>query len=693
MKKAIRKTGLSILVCLIIFILITSTGFCQDNANTRIFSHKATPFSDKLGYTVDLFLSVLDGSGMPITGLTADNFTVYEDSNPVKLNSLTPVSNQPSNVVLLIDSSGTMTGQSIIDIRSAAERFLSKLNQGDQYAIMDFNETVTTDQSFTDDIKSGNDILDAVKPVNGKGSCLYDAAYKAIELAMTGSNPQKAVIIPTDGGDTLANGSVCSKKTLDDVINLAESGQIAIYTMGFGDKTDPKALEKMAESSNGQYFSSATTNNSSDLFDAVSAQLKNTYQLSYTSSAAAGNHSLVVETNISGKKEQTAYSVTLPATPTILTFSAPEEGASLSGKVLLSASFISESQPVSSVEFAANGTIVCKAVSKPYECEWDTASLVPQDSVALEAVAYAKDGTELARTSETISVTAPVTETAPEITFASPAEGSEQYKSVDLKVSIIPDDSVNNVEFYNDGKFIGKVASKPFEYNWDISNLSEGNIKIEAVALGKNGQELTRKSTSFLIKAPEKQPFFQTLLQKVPLYVLAIAAAVLIGLIILIIALAKKKTKKQNYASAGNDPGATLDQFSLAGNNSGAVLATLEVTASDDPDIIGNVFNITHLPMTLGRSAENDIVFSKNDQAVSRHQAVLDALNDTIAIRDAGSKFGTFINDKQIGSELTPLTSDDEIRLGPRTKLTYKRSVSAADGSDNATIDGFNLNQ
>ena len=93
-----------------------------------------------LSVDVDLVVfnvTVLGSDGRPITGLTADNFHIYEDGREEKIKIFQP-EDTPATVGLLIDNSGSM-GNKRNDVVNAALAFIGASHPEDEMFIVDFN--------------------------------------------------------------------------------------------------------------------------------------------------------------------------------------------------------------------------------------------------------------------------------------------------------------------------------------------------------------------------------------------------------------------------------------------------------------------------------------------------------------------------------------------------------------------------
>jgi DNA-binding CsgD family transcriptional regulator len=80
--------------------------------------------------------------------------------------------------------------------------------------------------------------------------------------------------------------------------------------------------------------------------------------------------------------------------------------------------------------------------------------------------------------------------------------------------------------------------------------------------------------------------------------------------------------------------------------------------------------------ITVGRSADNDIVLS-DDSQVSRLHAVLERLAGIWSVRDVSSRNGTFVNGSRVSGEAR-LGPGDELRIG-RTRIVLRADRLADD--------------
>ncbi len=593
----------------------------QTSIDTVIHYVEGTPSAEKIAYDVTAYVSVADSTGNPIKDLTAEAFTLAEDSQLVTVLSADLAPDAPINLVLLLDTSGSMGGTGIAAARNAASNFIAGLNPEDRVAVVAFDDTIRTRIDFTTDHQAARQEVALLDATRGAGTCLYDAAYQAAQMTATVPSGRRAVILFTDGVDEKAGGGACSIHTADDVIGIAaESGtRTPIYTLGMGGKVDQKTLQRIAQGTGGRFLYSPDANQLDAVFIRLSDTLRSQYAVKYESSAGPGAHTLAVTVKYLGAQDTDTRGFLLPNFPLRLTFVEPKEGQEVSGLVTLKVETFGQGETIQSVVFQINGATVTTAQTTPYEAQVDFAQYAAGDLI-IEAVAQGAGGIELARAARKVVVRAGTEK---------PAESQEG----------------------------------------DEKTLSDYLIYIVGAI--------------FLL------------------------GAAVVGVVILL-TLKKRRERQRDLEweqKVGGLGEATAQDLSPASDRtmdawemSPDALAMLTVTASDDPAMIGQRFEITQRRVTLGRKADNDIIFPK-DSPVSRHHAVIEERNGGLFLREVEETdektgalkrptYGTFVDDREAAGGEVLLENGSEIRLGKRVRLKFEAGARLRAG-DEQTVDGF----
>ena len=146
-----------------------------------------------------LEVTVRDGSGRPVTGLSQEDFIVAEDRVRQTLESCT-VATLPVNVVLLLDASGSVFSE-LASIRRAAGRFVDELGPEDRVSVVQFADKVELLQDWTDDREAVKHALNW-RYRGGDATVMWDALFLAADDQLSKVDGRRAIILLSDGVDT-----------------------------------------------------------------------------------------------------------------------------------------------------------------------------------------------------------------------------------------------------------------------------------------------------------------------------------------------------------------------------------------------------------------------------------------------------------------------------------------------------------
>src|SRR5678816_2702815 len=152
---------------------------------------------------VSLFATVTDAQNRLVPELTKDDFTVLDNDKPQEL-LVFQSENQPITVVVMLDTSGSMTG-SIALLKAAAEQFVTRLLPDDKAAVGAFNDKIELSASFSNDRDAINESLNQLRGIDGR----------------------RVILVFTDGDDT------SSRVGRGTVMDRARAEEVMIYAIGF----------------------------------------------------------------------------------------------------------------------------------------------------------------------------------------------------------------------------------------------------------------------------------------------------------------------------------------------------------------------------------------------------------------------------------------------------------------------------
>jgi len=243
---------------------------------------------------VSLFVTVADAQKRLVPDLTEDDFEVFDNDKAQPL-IFFQNETQPITVVVMLDTSGSMTG-SIDLLRQAAEQFLLRLLPDDKGRVGAFNDKIQFSSRFTND---RDELVGDLKDLDyGNGTKLWDAVGASLD-ELKGIEGRRVVLVFTDGDDT------ASRTRLGTVIDRARAEEVMIYAIGlesnffngqYMERSKPDSgLRKIADETGGGYFELKKTADLAPTFSRVAQELHSQYVLGFAPTSLDGKvHKLAV---------------------------------------------------------------------------------------------------------------------------------------------------------------------------------------------------------------------------------------------------------------------------------------------------------------------------------------------------------------------------------------------------------------
>jgi Ca-activated chloride channel family protein len=150
---------------------------------------------------VGLLASVLDKNNRPAPDLQREQFEILEEGKPQKIELFETETQQPLDLILMIDSSLSETTKLRFEI-DAAEKFARRVMRPvDRLAVYEFGDTVTRLSDFSNQPERVRAALQRIEP--GTGTALYDAVYLG-SRALDRDKPERrrVLVLMTDAGET-----------------------------------------------------------------------------------------------------------------------------------------------------------------------------------------------------------------------------------------------------------------------------------------------------------------------------------------------------------------------------------------------------------------------------------------------------------------------------------------------------------
>jgi Ca-activated chloride channel family protein len=229
---------------------------------------------------VNVFVTVTDERGAPVSNLGRDNFEVLEDGHPQKVAVFAKESELPLSIVMAIDTSLSTRKDLPLELNSARRFAHAILRPVDGLAVYGFSETVDQAVAFTADMRNIDRGIEHLHL--GAATALYDAIYLGSE-ALESRQGRKAMVIITDGGDTV------SKTDYQEALRAAQISEATVYSIivvpieasAGRDTGGEHALIQLSEDTGGKYFYATTLAQLDEAFHAISDELRTQYLVAY----------------------------------------------------------------------------------------------------------------------------------------------------------------------------------------------------------------------------------------------------------------------------------------------------------------------------------------------------------------------------------------------------------------------------
>ena len=173
---------------------------------------------------INVTATVSDGRGRFVSGLRQDDFRVYEDGEQRPITHFT-AERVPVSLGIVLDASGSMEGEKMQAAKQALQRFLfDLLGEEDEVFLYRFDNRPQLVHAWT---RNKEEIASELRRIQPRGATtLYDAVAEAVNLAGTGRNRKKALLIVSDGNDS------SSYTRIEELKRLIRESEVLVYAIG-----------------------------------------------------------------------------------------------------------------------------------------------------------------------------------------------------------------------------------------------------------------------------------------------------------------------------------------------------------------------------------------------------------------------------------------------------------------------------
>ncbi len=249
-------------------------------------------------------VTVTDHNHHPITGLKAEDFTLYLDGQKHPINSVT--SDVPACIGLIIDRSGSMRGRNAA-IASGMADFVRASNTDDSFFVVTFNDDPFLEHDFTHDPAAIEDAIASPDPRGG--TALYDAIIASTDhLVKNKACKKRALVIVGDGQDN------SSRKNLNYTLASLRNGENPfVYVIWLPHPNNgtshsaQSALAALAAPSGGAAYFVKSPDEVRKTALKIAEEIKSQYSISYEAPADSGHSNMKIEAHAAGQKDLTVH--------------------------------------------------------------------------------------------------------------------------------------------------------------------------------------------------------------------------------------------------------------------------------------------------------------------------------------------------------------------------------------------------
>jgi Ca-activated chloride channel family protein len=239
--------------------------------------------------TYRFFVTVTDRKGGFVSGLTKEEFAVWEGKTQSEINYFSSDA-PPASIGVLLDVSRSTSRRDLDAERYAAARFIQQSYTNNEYFIGEFNTELRVLTDWTRDVPALEGglkrlaLTDAAqqKPKTRGLTALYDACAVALDKVAQGAHAKRVLLLLTDGRDTI------SRLSSDAVRRKVKNSDVLVYSISFiennvfPDVEAQRSLDELTLASGGRAFFVQNMKELEVVVERIALELRQQYVLGFT---------------------------------------------------------------------------------------------------------------------------------------------------------------------------------------------------------------------------------------------------------------------------------------------------------------------------------------------------------------------------------------------------------------------------
>ena len=219
---------------------------------------------------VEVYATVTNAQGEPVTDLGRDAFHLLEDGAPQTIAAFT-AGDVPLSIAIALDRSFSMAGERLRTAKRAAAAFIAALRPDDEVTIVAIGSEVETIAQPGPARAAAATRWETIEPWGA--TLLYDATREAIDR-VEGRRGRRALLVISDGAD---RGSEISATAL---IDYARRHDVLVYPIAIT-KVRPPVLAELAGVTGGRSIVVADPARLEPALSGLARELRSQYLIGY----------------------------------------------------------------------------------------------------------------------------------------------------------------------------------------------------------------------------------------------------------------------------------------------------------------------------------------------------------------------------------------------------------------------------
>ena len=220
---------------------------------------------------VEVYATVTDAAGQPVTGLRQSDFEVFEDNVRQDISTFA-AGEFPLTVALGVDRSWSMAGEPLRLAKQASLSFLRALRPDDRSMVVAINNEAAVIAPLSFDRATQARAVEQLDPWST--TALHDAVIATLDR-LEPEEGRQALVVFSDGTDRYSQASA------GEMLERARRGNALIYPIAFG-KQRPPVLADLASATGGRSFFLKDARELDATLATIARELRFQYLLGYT---------------------------------------------------------------------------------------------------------------------------------------------------------------------------------------------------------------------------------------------------------------------------------------------------------------------------------------------------------------------------------------------------------------------------